>query len=92
MLKHNEVKPDFTAKHIQDASERLRVMNLNAEQRKAYDDYMQNISYQDSMLWSSRVEEKISIARNSLVHGIAPEIIASSTGLSVEEIGRPAPA
>ncbi len=88
MLKHSEVKPEFKAKHIQDASERLSVMNLNAAQRKEYEDYMQNVSYQDSMLWSSRIEEKMTIARNLFAHGVALDVIASSTGLSIEEIER----
>ncbi|CAK8718476.1 MAG: conserved hypothetical protein (putative transposase or invertase) [Candidatus Electronema aureum] len=90
MLKHSEVRPDFRAKHIQEASARLRIMNLDEPQRKAYDEYMQNVSYQQSMLWSSREEgkheEKIAIARNLLAHGIALEVIAASTGLSSGEI------
>ena len=88
MLKHNEVKPEFTSKYIQHASEKLRIMNLEEEQRKAYDDYLQNISYHNSMLWSSLVEEKMGIARNLFAHGVSADIIAASTGLSPEEIIR----
>jgi predicted transposase/invertase (TIGR01784 family) len=92
MLKHSEVKPEFTAKHIQDASEKLRVMNLDDVQRKAYDEYLQNVSYKKSMLWSSREEGKeeatITIARNLLLDHVAVEIIARSTGLTVDEIMR----
>lgn len=88
MLKHSEVRPEFTSKHIQDASERLKVMNLDHEQRRAYERYMQNVSYQESMLWSSRIEEKIGIAKNLLAHGIAADIILSSTGLSAPELER----
>ncbi|CAK8711682.1 Transposase [Candidatus Electronema halotolerans] len=90
MLKHSEVRPEFRARRIQEASEKLRVMNLQEPQRKAYDAYMQNMSYQQSMLWSSREEgrreEKIAIARNLLEHGATPELVAASTGLSFEEI------
>lgn len=94
MLKHSEVKPDFRANHIQEASAKLRIMNLDEPQRKAYDEYMQNVSYQQSMLWSSREEgrdegkheEKIAIARSLLAHGIALEVIAASTGLSGREL------
>jgi predicted transposase/invertase (TIGR01784 family) len=56
MLKHSEVRPEFRSRRIQEASEKLRVMNLQESQRKAYDAYMQNMSYQQSMLWSSREE------------------------------------
>jgi predicted transposase/invertase (TIGR01784 family) len=94
MLKHSEVRPEFRSQRIQEASEKLRVMNLQEPQRKAYDAYMQNMSYQQSMLWSSREEgrgegrreEKIAIARNLLEHGTSPELVAASTGLSFEEI------
>lgn len=98
MLKHSEVRPDFRAKHIQEASARLRIMNLDEPQRKAYDEYMQNVSYQQSMLWSSKEEgmeegrlvgkheAKIAIARNLLAHNIPLEVIAASTGLSGGEI------
>jgi len=102
MLKHSEVRPDFRAKHIQEASAQLRIMNLDEPQRKAYDEYMQNVSYQQSMLWSSKEEgreegkeegrlvgkheEKLAIARNLLAHGITLEVIAASTGLSGGEI------
>ncbi len=88
MLKHSEVRPEFTAKHIHDASDRLRVMNLDSEQREAYDRYMQNVSYQESMLWSSRIEEKTAIAKNLLAHRVAADIILSSTGLSAQELDR----
>lgn len=92
MLKHSEVKPEFTAKHIQDASEKLRVMNLTEAQRKAYNEYLQNVSYTKSMLWSSREEGKeeatIAIARNLLADNVAVEIIARSTGLTIDEIRR----
>ncbi|MGX9728222.1 MAG: hypothetical protein ACTFAK_13175 [Candidatus Electronema sp. VV] len=75
-------------KHIQDALERLRVMNLDPEQRKAHDRHMQNVSYQESMLWSSRIEEKNAIAKNMLAHRVAADIILSSTGLSAQELDR----
>jgi predicted transposase YdaD len=114
MLKHSEVKSEFRARHIQEASEKLRIMNLEEPQRKAYDEYMQNVSYQQSMLWSSREEgrdegraeglragkeegiaegreegkreEKIAIARTLLAQGVAPELVAASTGLSFEDM------
>jgi predicted transposase/invertase (TIGR01784 family) len=94
MLKHSEVKPEFTSKHIQEASAKLRLMNLNEAQRRAYDNYMQNVSYKQSMLWSSREEGREegqqkatrNIARKLLANHIALDIIATSTGLSVEQI------
>ncbi len=102
MLKHNEVKPEFTAKHIQTASEKLRVMNLEADERRAYEHYLQNVSYHASMLWSSREEGKIEgrqeglqqgkrtgkedTARNMLADHVPVETIMKYTGLSQEDI------
>lgn len=94
MLKHSEVKPDFTSKHIQDASQRLRLMNLDEAQRRAYNDYMQNVSYRKSMLWSSRVQgieegernARIEMVKKSLAKGLELSLIAEVTGLSLLEI------
>ncbi len=90
MLKHSEVKPEFTSKHIQDASEKLRVMNLDEEQRKAYHHFMDNLSYQESMLWSSHEEgrqaERLETARRMLQEGLSIEMIVTCTGLTHEEI------
>jgi len=58
MLKHDEIKPEFRAKNIQQASEKLRVMGLDKGQRKVYDRFMDNMSYHASMLWSSQQEGK----------------------------------
>lgn len=96
MLKHSEVRPEFTAEHIQEASERLRVMNLGETERQAYEEYMQNVSYHESMLWSSREEgrekgrldEKTETVRKSLQQGLDVSVIAKITDLSVAEIQR----
>lgn len=94
MLKHNEVKPEFTAKNIQQASEKLRIMNLAPDQRKAYDHFMQNRSYQESMLWSSREEgeeagrkkAQIEMARHMLADHLPLDMILKYTGLTKEEV------
>ncbi len=90
MLKHSEVKPEFSAEHIQDASERLRVMNLGEQERKAYEEYMQSVSYHESMLWSSheegRLTEKVVTVRKSLQQGLELPIIAKITDLTIAEI------
>jgi predicted transposase/invertase (TIGR01784 family) len=98
MLKHSEVRPEFTAHHIQEASAKLRLMSLDEPLRKAYDDYMLNVSYQQSMIWSSREEgrmegreegrkqERLAVARNLLACHVALDVVAASTGLSEQEI------
>ncbi len=90
MLKHSEVKPEFSAEHIQDASERLRVMNLGEQERKVYEEYMHGVSYHESMLWSSheegRLTEKVVTVRKSLQQGLELPIIAKITDLTIAEI------
>jgi len=110
MLKHDAVKPEFRSKNIQQVSEKLRVMNLNAEQRKKYNRFMDNQSYHASMLSSYKAEGKLegmkegvqkgmkegvqkgheertrAIIKNSLQQGLDLTIIASITGLNVDEI------
>ncbi len=102
MLKHDSVKPEFHSKNIQQMSEKLRVMNLNAEQRKTYNRFMDNQSYRASMIWSYKAEGKlegleegiqkgskektIAIVKKSLEQGLDLTIITSITGLSIEEI------
>ena len=56
MLKHSNVKPEFQSKHIQKASEKLHVLKLNEKERKAYNRFMDNRSYEASMIWSSKEE------------------------------------
>jgi predicted transposase/invertase (TIGR01784 family) len=56
MLKHSQIKPDFTAKHIQQAGEKLRMISLPTDHRKAYERFMENRSYEASMLYTSHKE------------------------------------
>ena len=94
MLKHNDVKPEFSASNIQQASEKLRIMKLDEADRRAYEHFMQNVSYQESMLWSSREEvkyegkreEKMDTARKMLRDHLPPETIMKYTGLSKGDI------
>ncbi|PID60914.1 hypothetical protein CSB45_00135 [candidate division KSB3 bacterium] len=94
MLKHSEVKPDFRSKHIQTASEKLRLMRLNDTQRKAYDRYMENVSYRQSLLWSSYEEGrqegieqgKLETARTMLHAHVPIDTIIAYTGVSREEV------
>jgi predicted transposase/invertase (TIGR01784 family) len=96
MLKNCEVRPEFTAQYIQDASALLRLSNLDEEQRRAYEEYLNNLVQEQSMLWSFRNEgkeegkheAKLAIAQKLLTHGLSHDVIAESTGLTTEEIGK----
>ena len=95
MLKHSEVKSDFVSKNIQLASEKLRVMKLSEKEKKAYDRYMDNRSYEASMMWSSKIEgldegrkeAKEETARKLLsMKVLTVEQIALATDLSIENV------
>lgn len=98
MLKHSEVKPEFAAKNIQQAGEKLRVMRLSSDRRKAYNRFMENRSYEASMLYSSRREGRLEsrvegrregieqVAKNMLAQGMESPVVASVTGLSAEAV------
>jgi predicted transposase/invertase (TIGR01784 family) len=52
-LKNEEIKPGFTAKGLKEAEEKLSVMKLPEEERKAYERYQDDLHYQASMFKSS---------------------------------------
>jgi predicted transposase/invertase (TIGR01784 family) len=90
MFKHSQIKPDFTTKHIQTAGEKLRTMSLPTDRRKAYERFMDNRSYEASMLYTSHkegLEQGIKqVAKKMLNQGMEVEMIAFLTDLPLETI------
>lgn len=98
MLKHSEVKPEFRAKHIQDASEKLHTLRLSVEERRAYNSFLEDLMYQASMErtrwiegWSKGKAEGIAeakqlIAKALLEQGIALPVVAATTGLTIAQL------
>ncbi len=52
-LKNEEIKESFTAKGLKEAEEKLSIMKLPEEERKAYEHYKDDLHYQASMFESS---------------------------------------
>jgi len=52
-LKHEEVMSNFTAKGLKEAEEKLSIMKLPEDERKAYENYQEDLHYQASMFESS---------------------------------------
>ncbi len=52
-LKNEEIKPDFTAKGLKEAEEKLSIMKLPESERKAYESYQDDLHYQASMYLST---------------------------------------
>jgi predicted transposase/invertase (TIGR01784 family) len=93
-FKNEEIKDDFKARGLKEAREELDIIKMDEEERREYEDYIENQRYQASMFESSytvgemkgRKAEKIEIARNLKENGVDFDIIAKSSGLSKEEI------
>jgi len=56
MLKNSEVKPEFESRNIQAASKKLKFMALGEEEQQAYENYMEDERYHNSMVWSFHEE------------------------------------
>ena len=97
-LKHGEIKESFTAKGLKEAEEKLSIMKLPEEERKAYESYQDNLRYEASIFESSFGdgyhegktdginETTRNIAINLAKKGTTIELIAEVTGLPEAEI------
>ncbi len=97
-LKNEEIKESFTAKGLKEAAEKLSIMKLPEEERKAYEHYKDDLHYQASMFESSygdgyhtgkeegKEETTRTIAIKLIEQGATIEIIKAVTGLSVAAI------
>ncbi|MEZ4731785.1 MAG: PD-(D/E)XK nuclease family transposase [Caldilineaceae bacterium] len=89
-FKHSEIPDEFRAKHIQAAREKLTLMKMSNEDRRAYERFwLARASYQDeiqSAEQKGRVEQQQAVARQMLAFGEAIDKIKLYTGLSETEI------
>ena len=100
-LKHEFIKPEFTAKGLAEAQERLDVLKLNDQERSDYEYWQLELHQRASMLETyehireEKLEEvrkeaekqaKLAIAKNLLHAGMDIATIAQLTGATMEEI------
>lgn len=89
-FKHSEIPAEFRAKHIQAAREKLMLMKMSDEDRRAYERFwLARASYQDeiqSAEQKGRSEQQQEIARQMLTFGETIDKIKLYTGLSETEI------
>ena len=77
-LKHEEIKESFTAKGLKEAEEKLSIMKLPEEERKAYERYQDDLHYQASLFESSfgdgyhegKIEGKAEGKAEGIIEGI----------------------
>ena len=89
-LKHAEVKDEFHAKGLNEAKEKLDLLQLDDKQRAAYHAYQDDLHYQASMFDSSYGEGKrdgiLETAKKMLEKGYEFEEIADLTQLTIAQI------
>ena len=89
-LKNEEIKEDFSAKGLLEAKEKLDLMKLPAEQRKAYESYQDDLHYQASMFESTYGEGYLDAIRETVLRmhkkGLDIEMIAEIAGIAQNDV------
>ena len=89
-LKQSEVKPEFKAKGIHEAAQKLAILNLSEEERSAYERHIGDVRISRSTLESSFSDGfnqgKQQMIRNLHQLGISTEQIATAAELPLEEV------
>jgi predicted transposase/invertase (TIGR01784 family) len=100
-LKNEDIKDEFSAKGIKEAKDKLDIMKLPKDKQLAYNRYIEDLMYQNSLINSNygagkiegikegiekgEKQAKIEIAKN-LLDILDIETISIKTGLSIKEI------
>ncbi|PID26842.1 MAG: hypothetical protein CR982_07925 [Candidatus Cloacimonadota bacterium] len=69
-LKNEEIKPEFKAKGLKEAKQKLDIMKLSDDELISYKRYLKNLHYKASMAESVQVEAEENIWRKGLKEGI----------------------
>jgi len=85
-FKNSEIKQEFRSKNIQKAREKLDLLQMPENERKAYEKYLLNKASEQGMFEAAKIEEKIEIAKAMLVEGMPVALISKVTGLAEAEI------
>jgi predicted transposase/invertase (TIGR01784 family) len=102
LIKHSEVKESFKSPYMQKVAQRLNILKMSNAERNIYDSYimesMKGRDYLVSAKEQGRAEgiqigkeermqlAKIEMAKKMLSLNIALDIVAETTGLSMEEV------
>jgi predicted transposase/invertase (TIGR01784 family) len=100
-FKHQEIKPEFTAKGLQEAADKLNVLKLSDAERARYEAYEEERHYLASMALTYKIDlkdaeekgiekgmekGKAEDALNMLKDGLPIEKVQAYTGLPLEKI------
>lgn len=101
MLKYSEIRKEFNSKHIQQAGEKLRLMNMTQQEYRAYQNYMGELAEVQDEFQTVKLEgmkegievgrqEGLKQARFEIARGLLGEMavrqVATKTGLSEEKV------
>ena len=93
-LKNGHVRPDTSTPGLREANEKLNYMQMDSVERRAYEHYLDNLRIEEDCLETAKLEGRqegqeeatMKIARNMKGMGLPLDVIAETTGLSMEEI------
>jgi len=93
-LKNSEIPGEFAAKGLDAARQKLDRMQLDSEERKKYDDYLEDMRYQASMVQShfkrgeksGKTDQLRTTARKMTAKGFTTSEIADLQDVSESEI------
>ena len=90
MIKNSEIAEGSTSKNIEKARQKLAVMNMTEEKRKAYDKYLINMARDRDVVETAKEEGHedgvFMVVKNAIVEGLPNEIIKKITKFSDEQI------
>ena len=100
MIKNSEIAEGSTSKNIDKARQKLAVMNMTEERRKAYNKYLINLAKDRDVVDTAKEEgreagreegREIGIyetTKNAIIEGLPNEIIKKITKLTDEQIDK----
>ncbi|MEW9889998.1 MAG: hypothetical protein AB2989_06300 [Candidatus Symbiodolus clandestinus] len=96
LMKHSEVKQEFSSPLMKKVAERLNVLKMNQKERIHYQAYVNEsmkerdylVSAEEKGREEGRQDERFAIAKKMLAKGADLSDIEELTGLSSEEISR----
>lgn len=94
VMKYDEVPPNYHSPYMRQVADKLSILKMTKEERANYSYYQKKLYNDRDELQAAEARgeargearEKIVIAKNLLKAGLSIDIIAKSTGLSIEEI------
>jgi hypothetical protein len=90
VMKYDKIPEHYHSPYMEQVAEKLSILKMSPEERNSYSYYQKQI-YNDrdelaAAIAKGEAKGKIEVAKNLLSANIAIELIATATGLSIEEI------